>query len=650
MQIVSNPIPVFTALDGTPLEAAKLYFGVVGQNPETNPTTVYWDSALTQPAAQPIRTIGGMPSRNGTPANLYTESLYSISVRNRAGVLVYNSPDSSSSSGGALANTDDVSKGDAQVGFKQPFSNASASTVHEKLSRHVDVKDFGAKGDGTTDDTLPFSYAIAALSSGGILHVPPGRYKVTSALTIGKSIRIVGSAPNSSVIVPAGNFDLFTFNGGTMGAGIKDLSVSAAGMTGGNCVAVNTADRTSFENLIITDPFNGFDIRKANVCSIHQVWMNAVRGNYGIQWFGDASNRSDVLDLDNVVMSCSSNTVGAVGVLVDGNVNTLDMRHVACTTMGRGLWVKNSSGGPNPAFVTAYDFQCDFTYSEAVRLEGSARSVFLTDLYAHGSATTDGVFIDPTVQNVHIQGAQIDSCHSRGIFAGGRYIRIASCQISNNSAEGSNVWPGVEIGGSSIGVNIVGSLLGQWVGYAANNQSYGVLVNAGAQAYMVTGCNLRLNVSGDYLDNASDGASVIFGNNTASSTHALIGSPVRAISGDLLLYGSGGNSVKLGNATNGTAFAAQASAANSVNYPKAFGVAAGSAPSLEAVGSDTNIDLRVAAKGNGVLQVGNAGSFAANGSVGTTMTSVGPTGARTTVQKWLTIKDPSGNPFYIPCY
>lgn len=540
--------------------------------------------------------------------------------------------------------------GSSLVGFIQAGTGAVATDVQKKLLESVSVKDFGAVGNGVADDTLAFSYAVSSLSSGGILFVPPGTYKVTSGLTLSKPIRIIGSAPNASVIAPYGNFDLFTFNGGSMGAGVKDLGISASGMTGGNCVAVNTADRTAFENLIITTPYNGFDVRQANVCSIRQVWMNSVRGAYGIQWYGTTGVRSDVLDLDNVVMSCSSNTVGATGLLIDGNVNTLDARHVSCTNMGRGLWVKNSSGGSNPAFVTAYDFQCDFPLNEAIRLEGSARSIFLTDFYTHGSTQSDGIYIDSTVQNVHLKGGQIDSHYRRGIFAGGRYIRVSSCNISNNSAAGSSLWAGLEIGGSSIGVNVVGNLIGQWVGYAANNQSYGVLVDAGAQAYMVTGCNLRLNVSGDYLDNAGDNTSVIFGNNTASSTHALIESPVRAMSGDLLLYGSGVNSVKLGNATNGTAFAAQASSSPAANFPKAFGVVAGSAPSLEAVGSDTNIDFRLAAKGTGVLQVGNSGSFAANGTVATAMTSVGPTGSRTTVQKWLTIKDQSGNPFYIPCF
>lgn len=43
-------------------------------------------------------------------------------------------------------------------------------------------------------------------------------------------------------------------------------------------------------------------------------------------------------------------------------------------------------------------------------------------------------------------------------------------------------------------------------------------------------------------------------------------------------------------------------------------------------------------------------SFTANGAVVTTLTGVGPTGANTTVQQWLTIKNASGTTRYIPCF
>lgn len=66
----------------------------------------------------------------------------------------------------------------------------------------ANVKDFGAVGDGTTDDTAAFLAAIEAAEGGAIL-VPSGRYLITDVLRIGKSrvvLRGEGSGPEGSVL------------------------------------------------------------------------------------------------------------------------------------------------------------------------------------------------------------------------------------------------------------------------------------------------------------------------------------------------------------------------------------------------------------------------------------------------------------------
>jgi hypothetical protein len=65
---LAPPYPIFTDKSGSPLDNGYLYFGTANLNPETNPITVYYDSALTQPAAQPLRTSNGYVMRNGCAA------------------------------------------------------------------------------------------------------------------------------------------------------------------------------------------------------------------------------------------------------------------------------------------------------------------------------------------------------------------------------------------------------------------------------------------------------------------------------------------------------------------------------------------------------------------------------------------------------
>lgn len=98
MAIIVSPFQIFADTTGKPLENGKIYVGSINQNPETNPVQVYWDSALTIPAAQPIRTRGGYPWRSGTPAKIYVGDSYSITIRDKNGVFIFTSPNELASS------------------------------------------------------------------------------------------------------------------------------------------------------------------------------------------------------------------------------------------------------------------------------------------------------------------------------------------------------------------------------------------------------------------------------------------------------------------------------------------------------------------------------------------------------------------------
>lgn len=122
---VQPSYPIFTDIDGKPLENGYIWIGTVNLNPLSNPITVYWDAALTVPASQPIRTIGGYPMRSGTPARLYVNSDYSIQVQNRNGTVVYTSLNDNGffGSGGSVS-TNAVGNG-TQTIFNAPFVPSS---------------------------------------------------------------------------------------------------------------------------------------------------------------------------------------------------------------------------------------------------------------------------------------------------------------------------------------------------------------------------------------------------------------------------------------------------------------------------------------------------------------------------------------------
>jgi hypothetical protein len=181
--IVEPPFELFTDIDGQPLEAGFVWIGTANLDPQTNPIQVYFDQALTIPAAQPLRTIGGYVVNSGTPSRIFVDGVaYSIRVMNKNGSTIYSE-----------ANVTGVDPNASGVEYDPPFVGALTSgyTVQDKLAQTVSVKDFGAVGDGVTDDTVAIQAAIAALPSEGkpILLIPTGSYLCTD-ITINKTCTI----------------------------------------------------------------------------------------------------------------------------------------------------------------------------------------------------------------------------------------------------------------------------------------------------------------------------------------------------------------------------------------------------------------------------------------------------------------------------
>ena len=214
---IQPTFPTFTGADGQPLENGYIWIGTANLNPITNPITVYWDAALSAPATQPIRTLGGYPSNSGTPARMYVNSDYSIQVLDRKGSVVYSAPVATERYGGGIINAADVVYDPAGTG-------AVATTVQTKLREWVSVKDFGAVGDGVTDDTAAIQNADAYCTASGKTLYFSGTFLVSSALTFtGKSNWLFqGATGTTSSDLPQSRLikkstvagDLLTFTGG----------------------------------------------------------------------------------------------------------------------------------------------------------------------------------------------------------------------------------------------------------------------------------------------------------------------------------------------------------------------------------------------------------------------------------------------------
>ena len=194
---VLPPYPIFTDIDGSPIENGYIWIGQANLDPQTFPITAYWDAALTITATQPIRTIGGYPSNAGTPARIFTAADYSIRVQNKNGTTVYSAANENGFYG---ANPDS-----SDVVYVPGGTGAVTQDVQTKLRQTISVFDFMtatqradvSSGAGSIDVTAAIQAAIDAVPSpaqnigwGGTLLFPPGRYMTTAPLIIDKHINI----------------------------------------------------------------------------------------------------------------------------------------------------------------------------------------------------------------------------------------------------------------------------------------------------------------------------------------------------------------------------------------------------------------------------------------------------------------------------
>lgn len=117
------------------------------------------------------------------------------------------------SSGPVTGNT---LNGDASPSLSTATGSTTPRTLAARAADVVNVKDFGAKGDGTTDDTIPIQAALTfARTRGGARVVVPESTAISTALVIGSNTWL-DVAPHATV----------TMISGSAGNGLNNYAVS----------------------------------------------------------------------------------------------------------------------------------------------------------------------------------------------------------------------------------------------------------------------------------------------------------------------------------------------------------------------------------------------------------------------------------------
>jgi hypothetical protein len=186
--LATPPKLQFFDLNGAPLSGGKLYTYVAGT---TTPQASYTDYGGGTANANPVI----LDSRGEASVWLGT-ALYKMALYDSTNVLIWTVDNLNGGDVATLAQLA-ASGGSNLIGFLQAGTGAVATTVQSKLRESITPEDFGAVGDGVTNDTTAIHNALVAANGKAVVFQAGKIYRITQPLTNASvsQIRAVGQAP-----------------------------------------------------------------------------------------------------------------------------------------------------------------------------------------------------------------------------------------------------------------------------------------------------------------------------------------------------------------------------------------------------------------------------------------------------------------------
>ena len=242
--------------------------------------------------------------------------------------------------GPAGANGTNGTNGTNGVGV--PAAGAKYSILHKSSSADYDtawvgpyvinVKDYGAVGDGSTDDLTAINAAMAALTNYSTLYFPAGNYKITgqpNSITGVSNITICGDGWSSRIYstVTGMSGNTFHISSTCSYVTIRDLALVGSATVRGSGIHIRLYAPYSEVRNVYVEQCSDFGIHLSNDAGGYSAGMSVV-GCMIKGTLGDGIHAGDVTDCvieDNVIISPGDDGIAVVADSAGHNPTRVDV-------------------------------------------------------------------------------------------------------------------------------------------------------------------------------------------------------------------------------------------------------------------------------------------------------------------------------------
>ena len=351
---------------------------------------------------------------------------------------------------------------DAGLVSYNPPGTSLVTNVETKLRESVSVKDYGALGDGVTNDLAAIQAAVDAMSNGSTIVFPQGNYIINDSINFGSKSNITVVGKKAKIIQTGSKKKSMYFSGGSYieVRGFHFYGKGSSDHDGGNVSAAVNGAALWFDTCTALDIHDNFIENHAG---------GHIRSRY---------NGSNSRFTNNRIVG-----IGAAGGIVYGDNNTdigIDIREASGISGTKNIIIAN-----NDISETCFGLFCNFC--DGVVMSNNTIRNIIGQHGIYNNRCNNMVISNNTLDNIAIHGMKAQQLTS----AGGVFYNYSVTGNVINDA-GSGIVFEVASGDPAVTYTEGVTITGNTITNITNN--YGMSVDACRQ----------LNIVGNTIDRTGD--------------------------------------------------------------------------------------------------------------------------------------------------